>query len=309
MRKWLFITVFVLAAFAGTAFLLSPHAETTTSSTLQCSNLAVDRFLLNRQSWKQWWPGEMNDENLLSFQSYRYRIDQLLSDGFVATVMKDNDSARLVLHVEPAEQNSSLFSWTREIASYHNPVYRTLASFTGGSEIASNLEKFITAVNAFFNSQEKVYGMTITLQKVKNSSLISTRRSFDHFPSTPEIYDMIGALKQYIRQKGGVEKDAPMLNVHEADGRYETMVAIPTQRDLPSEGSFQLKKMVLGNILVAEVKGGVSRVKQGEEELQHYVNDYRKTAPAIPFQSLITDRQEQPDSNQWVTRLNYPVFY
>jgi hypothetical protein len=120
---------------------------------------------------------------------------------------------------------------------------------------------------------------------------------------------MIGSLKDYIRRKGGSEVGAPMLNVSEEGGSFEAMAAIPTKTSLPSEERFQLKKMVLGNILMAEVKGGVSRVKRGEAELQHYVADHRKTPAAIPFQSLVTDRQQQPDSTRWITRLFYPVYY
>jgi len=87
------------------------------------------------------------------------------------------------------------------------------------------------------------------------------------------------------------------------------MVAIPTKSDLQSEGKFQLKKMVLGNILMAEVKGGVHIVMKGENELTNYMDDYKKLSPAIPFQSLITDRQLETDSSKWVTRLYYPIFY
>ena len=67
--------------------------------------------------------------------------------------------------------------------------------------------------------------------------------------------------------------------------------------------------MVLGNILKAEVTGGLDRVKEGETELANYVDDYHKLSPAIPFQSLVTDRISQADSTKWITRLYYPIFY
>jgi hypothetical protein len=87
------------------------------------------------------------------------------------------------------------------------------------------------------------------------------------------------------------------------------MVAIPTKTDLPSEGNFSLKKMVLGNILMAEVKGGMYTILKGEEEMTNYVNDYKKTAPAIPFQSLVTNRLVETDTSKWITRLYYPIFF
>ncbi len=101
-----------------------------------------------------------------------------------------------------------------------------------------------------------------------------------------------------------------MLNVHK-DGPelYEAMVALPTKSDLLSTGNFQLKKMVLGKILMAEIKGGEHTIIKGEEELTNYVNDYKKISPAIPFQSLVTNRQQESDTSKWVTRLYYPIFY
>jgi len=100
-----------------------------------------------------------------------------------------------------------------------------------------------------------------------------------------------------------------MLNVFETGPEsYEAMVAIPTKWDIPMEGNFKLKKMVLGNILVGEVKGGVKTITQQEKELAFYVTDHNKMSPAISFQSLVTNRLQEPDTSKWVTRLYYPVF-
>lgn len=308
MRKWFFVFFLLLAVLSVIALLRLPRIETTTATTVNCSSLAIDRFLLNRENWMRWWPGETKRNDSLVFKNFYYRIDQVLADGFIATVLGQEDSARLALHVTPSDQNTSLFSWTTEIASYHNPFVRSLSAFSGEAKVAANAQAFAGAVQDFFGRQEAVYGMRIRMQQVKDSSLISTRKVFDHYPSTAEIYGMVSSLKQYIRQKGGVEKDVPMLNVHAENDKYEGMVAIPIARDLPSEGNFQLKKMVLGNILTADVKGGAGRIAEAEKEMQNFVTDYHRTSPAISFQSLITDRQQQPDTNKWATRINYPIF-
>jgi hypothetical protein len=67
--------------------------------------------------------------------------------------------------------------------------------------------------------------------------------------------------------------------------------------------------MALGNILVGEVKGGTYTVISGEQNLTNYVNDHKKMSPAIPYQSLVTDRLLEADTSKWVTKLYYPVFY
>jgi hypothetical protein len=170
--------------------------------------------------------------------------------------------------------------------------------------------KLVNEMKKYFAISSNVYGMKITEEKVKDSTMIALKQTFDHYPSTKEIYTMIHSIQKYVKDNGGTESDYPMLNVHkEGVRRYQTMVAVPTNKDLPANEKFELKKMVLGNILKAEVTGDVERVKNGEKELANYVDDYHKISPAIPFQSLVTDRISQPDSTKWITRLYYPIFY
>ena len=63
-----------------------------------------------------------------------------------------------------------------------------------------------------------------------------------------------------------------------------------------------------GNILVAEVRGGVSTVKQAFRNLSNYVGDYGRQSPALPFESLVTDRLKETDTTKWVTKLYFPVY-
>ena len=62
-----------------------------------------------------------------------------------------------------------------------------------------------------------------------------------------------------------------------------------------------------GNILITEVKGDNKEIQKAYTQIQHYISDYKRIAPAIPFESLVTDRRKQPDSSQWVTKIYYPV--
>jgi hypothetical protein len=59
---------------------------------------------------------------------------------------------------------------------------------------------------------------------------------------------------------------------------------------------------------MAEVKGGPSRVDGCLLAVENYVKDHNMMSPAIPFQSLVTDRMAEKDTAQWITRIYYPVF-
>jgi hypothetical protein len=62
-----------------------------------------------------------------------------------------------------------------------------------------------------------------------------------------------------------------------------------------------------GNILAAEVKGGPHTIGRGFEVIEKYTEDHNRIAPAMPFQSMVTDRRREPDTSRWITKLYLPV--
>jgi hypothetical protein len=106
-----------------------------------------------------------------------------------------------------------------------------------------------------------------------------------------------------------METGFPMLNIYKTDSvNYLTRVAIPVDKKLPSSGNISYKWMLGGgNILVTDVRGGPFSIDSAFQQLEYYVHDYNRTSPAIPFQSLVTDRSKVPDTTKWITRLYYPV--
>lgn len=276
---------------------------------ISCTQDGAARKIVDKDKWKQWWPGNKQNENIYSFGHYNYRIDKILLNGFETTVYDNKDSAKAALEIFSSGIDSSQFLLTSTYKFSADPAKR-LIQFFHFKTIKANLKDLAASIEKYFQQEKNIYGIQVLKQKVTDSSLIAVKQKFPRYPSTEEIYDMINSLKEYIREKGGEENNYPMLNVHQEKANlYEAMVAIPTKGDLPSEGKFQLKKMVLGNILMAEVRGGTGRILEGEQELTNYVYDHQKLSPAIPYQSLVTNRLTETDTSKWITRLYYPVFY
>lgn len=310
MKKWVLIAFSVLLVLIASVYFLIPGSSTFNYKiAINCAENGVSRMILDKEKWAAWWPGKKVDEHNYSYKDYGYRISNIFLNSFTATVSYHSDSVQGMMQILPSETDSTQLLWTSTYQLSVNPFAR-IAQYRRLSGINSNIQALLDTTKRFLEKEENIYGMKVIKQKVTDSSLISMRKTFLHYPTTGEIYEMVHALKNYIVTKGGAESNYPMLNIYQdGPGRFEAMVAIPTQKDLPSEGLFRLKKMVLGNILMAEVTGGVYRVTKGEQELANYVHDYKKTSPAIPYQSLVTDRSVEPDSSKWVTRLYYPIFY
>ena len=86
------------------------------------------------------------------------------------------------------------------------------------------------------------------------------------------------------------------------------MTAIPVNKYIPTNKNFLFKRMVPGKILVTEVIGGVNTTANALKELELYITDRHLQSPAIPFESLVTDRSKQPDTSKWVTKVYYPIY-
>jgi hypothetical protein len=310
MKKWLVLILVVIVAFLITIYFMIPRSqEDSFQTTFACTPQAVTRQIINTENWQNWWPGKKVSDSIYSFKNYNYKIGKILLNGFHTTVYNDKDSIKGLLQFIYFGMDSTQFKWTSDYHFSKNPLNRIKES-NKVKKLNDNVVELILDIKKYFSSPENVYGMKIVEDKIKDSTMITVKQMFDHYPGTEEIYTMIHSVQKYIRENNGEQTNFPMLNVHkEGQSRFQVMVGIPTRVDLPAKGNFELKKMVLGMVLRGEVKGGVERVKEGEKELAYYVTDHHKYSPAIPFQSLVTDRIAQADSTQWITRLYYPVFY
>ncbi len=157
--------------------------------------------------------------------------------------------------------------------------------------------------------EQNIYGINIKEEKVKDTLVVVIKEQVTFYPSVPDVYSRVHLLQKYISARGAKAINFPMLHVQAAGtGEYEMMVAIPTNIALPDSAFIQFNRLVAGNILTAQVKGGHASILQGIKEMENYIQDHQMNAPALPFESLVTDRLTEPDSLQWITKLYYPVF-
>lgn len=309
MKKLIGVIGLIIIIFILLYFFIPSTKTFIYQTTANVTPTAVTRKIIHKPEWPSWWPGKTINDSTYQFQNNIFRIDKILLDAVETTVFNNNDSLKGYLQFTGFGQDSTRFGWVSEYHFPDNPIKR-LKDYFQFKKINNQIKTLVDSIQVQFNQPLVIYGMNIKEQKVTDSTLISLKNTFSHYPSTSEIYSMVDSINSYISKNGGEVNNHPMLNVHQnGPAAFETMVAIPTKRDLASNGKFELKKMVLGNILMGEIKGGVHAVLDGEKQLRFYANDYHKMSPAIPFQSLVTNRIVEPDSAKWVTRLYYPVFY
>lgn len=307
MKKGLYVLVPVLF-FIGASYLLPSQKPTTETVTVAMPADAVIRVMTNSQEWAKWFPGKKVNDSTFTFYENPITIHKVLMNGFKGTLMNDGMEVSLDFSFIADYNAQTSFTLNTVMKLSNNPFLR-FKQFLQLNSAEDDSKRLLYQIQDYFSDVSKVYGYPIEMQKVPNSSYVSTKQTYDHEPTTDEIYALIDEVNEFI---AGVEVkivNYPILNVFREDSAtYTAMVAVPTERDIPSSGKFMLKNMMLGNIVVCEVTGDKTVIQKCNEAVKNYVQDHRKTSPAISFERLITNRRTIRDSTKWRTTINYPVF-
>lgn len=309
--KRLLLFIFALLTVLGIIFYLRlPSKEAYSYKTIfRCTNNSALRLLHDNSQLKSWWPGKQIETNVYNFNNRTFHFQQMTLPGIETKIPTGTDSLTAYFQVFPHTVDSAYFEWNYTFEYSKNPVKKIKQHLLLRS-LKNDFKQFLTAIKPFFEDEKNTYGMDVENQRVKDSTLISLKKTFDHYPTTEDVYSLVTAVKNYIKEKGGEESNAPMLNILPAtNNQYDVMVGIPTKTDVVEQEPFKRKKMILGYILVGDVTGGMATVAAAEKRMADYAFDHQKTAPAIPFQSLVTDRMMEKDTSKWVTRIYYPILY
>lgn len=308
MKRWTVILMVVLLSLTGILYVgISSQQSFSKSIVVACTNEGALRMLTNEAGNKKGWPGNQLNDSTYQFEEITYTVGTSLLN---IIALRFESHARGELIIEETMPDSSRFTVAYSETLPLQPLKR-ISAYNTIQKTKTSIEHLLTALKKNFDGEELVYGINIQKSRVTDSVMISTRKMLDHYPSVTEVYQMIDAIRSYIKESGGEETSNPMLNVFKEDkNQYLVMVAVPTKTAINGNQLFLQKRMLPnGFILISEVTGGDSTIHKGEKAMYQYVRDHQKSSPAIPFQMLLTDRRAEPDSAKWKTRLYYPVMY
>lgn len=278
----------------------------------QANKEAVYRFLIRDSNWQQWWPGHVlqdkEKENSFQYDDYSLQMEKPLYNAIELKIEGDNHTGKGLLRILPYNADSMQIELTTEWKTGADPFSRVSGYFRA-QKIKSMLHTIIGSLQAYTSDVTNMYGIGIRKEKVQYQYVLSAKKSFSRYPSTEDIYLIVGKLRTHISKSGAKELFHPMLNVSKTDSvNYIVQVGLPVDKEIPGEDNMTSKWMMKGgNILAGEVTGGPQQIEEALKKFEQYILDHQRTIIAIPFQMLITDRTKEPDSTKWITRWYYPV--
>ena len=171
------------------------------------------------------------------------------------------------------------------------------------------MQVILTNMDHYLSNRDHIYGMHIEKISTTDTFLVALKSTHNVYPTTKDVYTLINTLKKYIAAQGAEITNAPIMNVTQRESAlYELMVAVPTNKALQPSGDILYRRMVPGNFMSAEIKGGDATVKEAMWQMHLFMTDYERTVMAIPYAKLVTDRSMEPDTSKWVTRIYQPSF-
>jgi hypothetical protein len=274
----------------------------------------ASRFLMDESKWNKWFPKDsVNnspsrfEKNEYRYKKYFYSIENKMLNAGEISISNNKMLLKSLIHIISINGDSIAIEWKSETPETANPINK-IRNYIKARGIQDNMEYILHHLKTFLEDSEKVYGVYVHEIISRDSTLIATKCVTSTYPSTMDIYKLIGTLKKYIITHGAKENNFPMLHVRKVnDNSYESMVAIPINKFLEGNDTIFNKRFVPWKVLTAEVRGGTYTVNEALDEMAIYIDDYHREAMAIPFESLVTDRSKRPDTLQWITRIYTPV--
>jgi hypothetical protein len=256
------------------------------------------RGMMETSKWSEWMPKD---------------IDLKATSSLVATIQaelnQDGIHVPVVFSIENGDGNNSFIRYETSMNNIGwSPIERIQYALFA-KKIQDQLNLVLEAATAHYNYNKGVYGFDIVETKVKDSSYVAIDQTLTDTPSLVQIYQMVDQLTAFINTQKGKAIGDPMVNITRAEAKeVYIQVAIPLERDIPVNGEFSIKKMILGNLLSVKVQGDQTKVNEAFEATKQYITDKQKYSPAIPFVIYNTNRLLEKDPSRWISTISYPIY-
>jgi effector-binding domain-containing protein len=312
MKKWIVWLLVILFLTVGCIYLLIPAKIVISSiSTAQATVTGEFRYLGQEENWEKWWRDADGKSRIKGepfiYDGTLFHLNQQFHNIVGIDIERSGLKLQSVLHLISFKKDSTGAVWQCEIPTGNNPLTRIM-KYRSASKIKRSMKEILGNLTTYVSDPKNVYGLSIHRTSTRDTTMLTASFVSPAYPTTPEIYSYFGILENSIQKQHGEKTGSPMMNVKELEnGKYETQVAIPTNRLLQNDGKIQYRRMVPGNFIVSEVKGGPVTIDEAITQLDYYIADYKKTVMAKPFQVLVTDRLTETDTTKWVTKIFVPV--
>lgn len=298
----------VIALVLGAVFCLVPLASTPTVSVNIAANpQAIFRHLLVDSTWRHWWPEQPSSKEL-AVDGFTVKKGNILLNAMELTASKEGIDYPIVFQLVSKSDYEVEVIFRSSVDIPHSPLAR-IDALRQASKLKAMFTRLATALKNHYTPEENLYQIKIVEEVVPFPFVITTSRNAAERPTTAEVYAMIDQLTDYLKKTGSTSRFQPMLHVSEqGKNNYFIQVGIPIDEPLPDTELIKCKRFLKGGqILRSSINKTTVSITTAMKQMELYVQDHHLFQVAIPYQYLVTNRRQVPDSLEWKTDLYFPV--
>jgi hypothetical protein len=309
MKKKLIVIFILVTFFLCAVYLFIPgKINISVASVSSCIPKNIAAALHNENTWGKWWPSGDIRTGYFTYKNRKYKLINPYTDGAEIELSAEKGKTISKIMAIPLGKDSAGVEWKISLDGGMNP-FKRIAQYFEAREIKNNMQNVLNSLVNFAARTENIYGFHIERTTFTDTVLAMTKFSTNTYPSIEIIYKAIDELKQKVKKDGATERDFPMLNILQTESNhFETMIAICIDKIITSEGNIFISRMVpmKDRFLKTEVTGGSVTIKNAHNAIESYMDDRFLSAPAIPFEILVTDRRNETDTTKWKTTIFHP---
>jgi effector-binding domain-containing protein len=312
MKKWIvLILVFLILTITCIYIFIPAKIVISVLSKAETTTEGEYRIISQEAKWERWWrdpEGGMHvPGNPFLYNETKFHIIKTGHNAVGVELDRQKEKYQSLIYLMPIGHDSVGAIWRCEMRSTNNP-FRRIMNYKNAVAIKQDLKAVIDNFSSFVSNPQNVYVFSFFTTSFRDTTLVSSRFISLSYPSTADLYSYFEVLKRNIQKQKGKTTGYPIMNIEKQEnGRFETQVAIPTDRQLQNDGKIVYRRMVPGKFLCSEVRGGAYTANEALKQMNHYMEDNHKSKMANAFQMLVTDRIKEPDTLKWITKIYIPI--
>ncbi len=312
MKKWIVWLLVIIVLTVGCIYFFIPAKIVLSNiSTAQATISGEFRYIGQEENWEKWWRNDDGSSHTagmpFTYNGTIFRLNRQFNNVAGIEIQRDGIKIQSVLNLISFSHDSTGAVWQCEIPAGSSPWSR-IRNYRMALEIKKNMKGVLKIFSSFISNPQNIYIIPIYRTSTRDTTLLSARFTSNTYPATAELYGYFDVVEKSIRKQKGTVSGYPIMNVRVLEnGLYETQVAVPTNKLLNDDGPIHHMRMVPGNFISTEVKGGLYTVNGAMKQLDYFISDNNKSKMATSFQMLVTNRISEPDTSKWITRIFIPV--
>jgi uncharacterized protein YndB with AHSA1/START domain len=310
-NKTLLLVALSVVVFGVVASLVPLQSNINLSTEFRANPDAVFRQMLKDTIWHRWWPGTMTIKNknvVLGEAGYEMILQKPMFHSFEYLFEKQNFRVPINISIE-SKSDADVIVRCRATVVLPKGLINRVKFLLHASNAQHILRKMMNRMPRVLGSIKGLYEFDIKESSVEFEFVATQSKTLKQRPTVADVYKMVREIEDYIAENHSTPTGQPMQFVQPI-GRYEyfLQVALPVNKSYPSKNNIHCKWLLKGGqILTATVNGGPAKIEHALRQMENYIQDFRHSKVAIPYEYLVTNRVEQPDTSQWKTVVYYPV--